>query len=94
MPETEAELYARIGRQAVRIDQLDAMFAAVLNLFADVLGGKLDPRRVLINRTSRTVEVAPDGFSAVMPATINGLPECEVYRPFAFPEPTPASPEG
>jgi len=84
-----ADLYARIGRQAVRIEQQDATVANLLALFADVLSGKTDPRRILINRTERSVQVAPDGFSACLPATINGVPECTIYAPFPFPDPLP-----
>lgn len=84
--ESESELYARIGRQAVQIDQKTAAFNQVLGIFADVLEGKTDPRRVLINRTSGSLELAPDGFSATTPATINGVPVCAVYAPFEFPE--------
>lgn len=88
------ELYARIGRQAIRIEQQDTAFEALLNHFADVLEGKIDPRRVLINRTGKELQIAPDGFTAAMPATINGFPVCAVYTPFKFPpEPEPEKAE-
>lgn len=89
----ETELWARIGRQAVTIEQKTAAFEQLLGMFADVLEGKTNPRRVLINRTAASVEVAPEGFCAALPATVNGLPVCAVYAPFKFPEPEPAAAE-
>lgn len=86
----ETELFARIGRQAIAIEQKEAGFDQLLNIFGDVLEGKTDPRRILINRTERRFEMAPDGFAAASPATINGFPVCAVYAPFNFP-PEPVS---
>lgn len=88
----ETELWARVGRQAVRIEQQDAAYTQLLAIFGDVIAGRTDPRRVLINRTAGSCSVGPVGSVAMMPATINGVPACDVYAPFDEVKPAPDLP--
>jgi hypothetical protein len=75
------ELYARIGRQAVTIDQQNDAYTALLEVLAGVVGGKIKSERVLVNLTDRAWNVSPEGFSQAMPATINGVPNCVIAPP-------------
>jgi hypothetical protein len=83
---TEAQLYERVGRQQVLIENQDAAYTALLRLLAQVVKGEVTRDRVMVNLTARAWTVAPDGFRPETPATINGLPECVV----APAEPPPA----
>lgn len=74
-------LYAKIGRQAERIEDLDAAYDHLLALFARVITGEVARSRVLLNLTERTWTLAPEGRSPAGPATINGLPRCVLGAP-------------
>lgn len=79
----ETELYARLGRQAVAIEQERASYDALLRTLADVISGKTAPSRVMVNLTAGSWNVCPEAFSQAMPAQVNGLPACVVAPPQA-----------
>lgn len=69
-----AKLYEQIGRKQERIEELDNAYTALLNTFAGVLVGEIEPSRVALNLTDRSWVVSEPGTSPPMPATVNGLP--------------------
>lgn len=73
-----AKLYETLGRKQEALEGLDADYTALLNLLAGVVGGTIDRRRVLVNLTGRSWQLAPDGLRPATPGTINGLPVCVV----------------
>ena len=77
---TEAELYAKIGKQHTIIEDQDAAYSRLLELLAGVVVGNIDRARVLVNLTDRSWIVSEPNTSPGTPATINGLPEIAVYR--------------
>lgn len=85
---TEQELFAKIGRMQVQTEAQDAAYTQVLHLLAGVVGGTIEPGRVLVNLTDRSWNLAPEGFRQGMPAQINGLPVVVVA-----PEPKPPEPK-
>ena len=86
---TAQELFAKIGEQHLAIEDKDKFIGGLLGVFAGVLKGEIEPSRVMLNLTSRSWIVAPEHLSPGMPATVNGLPECVVGKPWeAIPETT------
>lgn len=74
----ESQLFEKIGRLQTELDRVTAEKSAILQVFAEVLSGKCDPKRVMINLTAGEVTWAPEGCRASLPPTINGLPVCVV----------------
>ena len=75
------QLYAKIGRQQVESERLNAEYDALLKLLGDVVTGAIERSRVLVNLTGRSWALSPPGQQPAMPATINGLPVCVVAPP-------------
>jgi hypothetical protein len=71
---SEATLYETIGRQAMDIADRQRCYTALLNLLANVVGGQIDPSRVLVNLTAGSWTIAEEGARPATPAVINGLP--------------------
>ena len=78
---TEAQLFEKIGRLQMELEARRAAYTHLLGVFAEVLSGKCDPGRVLINLTDETYCWAEAGTSPGLPAQINGLPVCVVAPP-------------
>jgi hypothetical protein len=78
---TEDEAFARIGRQAVQIEQLGGAYGTLLDLLAKVVRGDIDRSRILVNLTDRTWAYCEAGATPALPAQINGLPVCVVGSP-------------
>lgn len=72
------QLYAKIGRQHLEAERLNAEYDALLKLLGDVIAGTTERSRVLVNLTNRCWALSPPGQQPAMPATINGLPVCIV----------------
>ncbi len=72
----ESQFFEKFGRMQWQIDQLNYQYDQTAKLLADVISGKVDPSRVLVNLTARTWTISPEGERPAMPATINGLPVC------------------
>jgi uncharacterized protein with beta-barrel porin domain len=84
---TEAQLYERLGRQQVALEQAEANFAQALQCMAHMLSGEIDPSRVMVNLTDKSFCWSEPGTRPPRPMTINGLPEC-VTAPEPKPDPT------
>lgn len=69
------ELYAKIGQQHLTIEAQDAAYNQLLGVLAQVVNGKIERSRVLVNLTARTWMVSEPGTTPSTPATFNGLPE-------------------
>ncbi len=70
----EANLYELLGRKQAQLENQDAEYGKLLTLLAGVIGGEIDPSRVLVNLTDRTWQLALPGERYSLPATVNGLP--------------------
>jgi len=73
---TEAQLYEKVGRQAVELETRKVAFTQLLKVFAEVVSGECERSRLLVNLTDETYTWAPPGERPAMPATINGVPQC------------------
>lgn len=78
---SEAQLFERLGRALVEIEDRSNSYATLLDLLAKVVSGEIDPSRVIVNLTDKTWGYAAPGERPPMPATINGLPKCVVAPP-------------
>jgi hypothetical protein len=72
------QLYAKIGRLQTANDELSQNYDLLLGLLANVVTGKCDATRVLVNLTERSWTVAEEDCRPSLPATVNGLPDCRV----------------
>jgi len=72
------ELYEALGRKQLQLEQQDAAYSQILRLVAEIVCGKIDRTRVLVNLTDRTWAVSEPGTRPATPGTINGVPECVV----------------
>ncbi len=78
---TEAQLFEKIGRLQTANDKLNQEYDLLLSKLGGVVSGEIARTRVLVNLTDRTWEVAPEGNSPGLPASVNGLPVCVVAPP-------------
>ena len=69
--ETIGKLYSDLQAEKAFGDTL-------LGLVANMLRGAIDPSRVLVNLTDRTVAWEGEGQRPGLPAIINGRPDCVV----------------
>lgn len=79
----EEKLLARMARQMLEIERLNGCYDHCARTLADVVSGKMERSRVVVNLTDRTYMIAPEGECPPMPATINGLPVCVTAPPCA-----------
>lgn len=56
---TEAQLYEKIGRQQVDIEDRALNYSRLLLLFAQVLLGEVDPARVTLDLAAQTWTLTP-----------------------------------
>lgn len=70
------ELHAEIGRLHMELAKEKSDKAMILQVFAETLTGKCDPKRILINLTEGSVQWSAEGTRPGMPAQFNGLPVC------------------
>lgn len=80
-------LHEVIGQKEVALLLAEANYTAALQCLADVISGRLEPSRVIVNLTERSFFWVAPGERPVLPATVNGLPVCVVA-----PDPSPQEP--
>ena len=88
----EQALYAMLGRKQAQVESQDAAYTQLLELLAGVVGGSIEPSRLLVNLTDRTWQMVPQGQRPSMPSTLNGRPVC-VVAPQGADDVEPPTPE-
>lgn len=79
------ELYAKIGKQHLELEQRKEGHTKLLRMLASVVSGEIDRSRVLVNLTDETYSWTEPGTRPGRPATFNGMP----YVVMAPDEPAP-----
>lgn len=62
---TEDQLYAKIGRQQVELENMHAQYNSLLNALEQVGSGAISPERVSVDLKARSWMIAPDGLKVV-----------------------------
>lgn len=75
---TESQLYEKIGRLQLAVDDRSQQYMALLQLLADVISGTIEASRVMVNLTDQSWIYSEAGTQPAVPPTINGLPNVVV----------------
>lgn len=89
---TIESLERAVGQKQMAFEEAQVAYTELFKRFFLVLTGEIDPSRVKLDLTNMTWEVAPPGFSPMVPPQINGVPVYVIGK--APPPPaTPPAPE-
>ncbi len=79
------QMYELLGHKQFQIEQQAAAYDDLLEMLANVVSGRIDRSRVLVNLTERSYHAVEYGHRPVPPVTLNGLPKYVVSNDLPFP---------